>query len=51
MLGPQIGINVLENHDLNYYKLLFDHLLDKLDFTMQRLKIDVPDFITISLRD
>ena len=51
MLGPQVGIRVLESHDLNYYKSLFEHLLEKLDITMQRYQVEIPDFIIINLKE
>lgn len=35
MLGPQVGINVRETHDIKYYQTLYDHLLEKLDLIME----------------
>ncbi|KAF8805670.1 hypothetical protein BYT27DRAFT_7224747 [Phlegmacium glaucopus] len=44
MLESQVGINVRENHDLNYYKLLYLHLLEK-------YTVETPDFITFIIKE
>lgn len=51
MLGPQVGINVKESHDLKYYKDLYKHLLDLLEITMSKYNLEVADFIVIHLKE
>nr|QWO71373.1 DNA polymerase [Termitomyces sp. DKA64] len=51
MLGPQVGINVQESHDLRYYKDLFIHLLDLLEITMSKYQLEEADFIVIHLKE
>ena len=51
MLGPQVGINVKNNHNINYYKDLYDHLIETLDILMDRYNITKPDLIVIRLKE
>jgi len=51
MLGSQVGIVIKEEHDINYYKSLFEHYKDMLDSTMSLYNAETPDFIIIHLRE
>ena len=60
MLGPQTGIPMRETPELNKYRLLFEHYLDKLEILMDRYNIEQPplhmsigqmDFIVIYLKE
>jgi hypothetical protein len=50
MLGPQVGANVGETHDLNSYRNIFEHYKETLRLLMDRYQLDEPDFITIRIK-
>jgi len=51
MLGPQVGINVKETHNLEYYRNLYEHLLEKLSIIMESYNVEAPDFITLIMKE
>jgi hypothetical protein len=51
MIGPQIGINVKNNHNISHYRNLYEYLLEKLNILMDRYMITTPDFIVIHLKE
>lgn len=51
MLGPQVGLVVRDKHDISYYRILFEHYIDKLESIMSLYDASVPDFIIIHLKE
>jgi hypothetical protein len=51
MLGPQTGIPVRETNELKFYRLLYEHYLEKLEILLDRYNIENPDFIVIYLKE
>jgi hypothetical protein len=50
MLGRQVGVVVLDNHDLTHYKNLFEHYKEMLELLMERYQLEEPDFITFRFK-
>jgi len=51
MLGPQVGIVVKDNHDISYYRDLFEYFNEKLESLMSIYNINTPDFIDIIFKE
>jgi hypothetical protein len=51
MLGPQVGLIVKSNHDIKYYKNLYEHFKELLEALMSRYNIKIPNFITIHIKE
>jgi hypothetical protein len=51
MVGPQLGINVNNTHNINYYRNIFDYLIERLNLLMEIYQIPSPDFIILYLKE
>jgi DNA polymerase type B, organellar and viral len=51
MLGPQVGIVVKDNHNISYYRILFEHYIEKLESIMSLYNVGIPDFIFIYFKE
>jgi hypothetical protein len=51
MDGPQLGINVKNTHNINYYRNIFDYLIERLYLLMERSQIPDLYFIVIYLKE
>ena len=51
MLGPQVGLVVRDKHDISYYRILYEHYIEKLESIMSLYNTGVPDFIIIHLKE
>nr|YP_009739367.1 LAGLIDADG homing endonuclease [Tricholoma bakamatsutake]QIC20211.1 LAGLIDADG homing endonuclease [Tricholoma bakamatsutake] len=51
ILAPQLGIVVKDKHDISYYRILFDHYIEKLESIMSLYNVGTPDFIVIHLKE
>lgn len=51
MLGPQIGIQVKEIHDIEHYRSLYEYFWILLNITLDKYQAEKPDFIIIHLKE
>ena len=51
MLGPQVGIVVKTQHNLAYYRDLFEYYKERLEIILSLYNVDTPDFIIIHLKE
>ena len=51
MLGPQVGVVVRDRHDISYYRILYEHYIEKLESIMSLYNAGVPEFVIIHLKE
>jgi hypothetical protein len=51
MLGPQVGIVVKKQHNISYYRDLFEYYKERLESLMSIYNVGTPDFIIIHLKE
>jgi hypothetical protein len=51
MLGPQVGIVVSSEHNITYYRELFEYYTERLESIMSLYNVTTPDFIIIHIKE